>query len=248
MASKLKGLVLVEARKDSSSIETSMPFGELERTVLSGTVVIVKGAFDPGELRRLRAEIIAANIPYRERSFDNDVSSWRDRREEQRGGITDVLYDSIFLAAGNPEDPVARAASAVLEPLAAFWRSVTGHAHTLVSRPGYRALRPWAMCYPPGGGTFRWHHHRLEPTRIGLILAMSQIGVDFQTGGTQFRTPRGIVNSVDHHDIGDICLFRYDLQHHVAPVDPERELRWDGSGRWTLLIQADPRPPDDSAH
>jgi hypothetical protein len=98
------------------------------------------------------------------------------------------------------------------------------------------------MQYPAGGGCFGWHQHKLEPTKIGLILALSEIGVDFRSGGSEFETPFGVVDATPYHDIGDVCLFRYDMRHRVAPVDPERQRRWDGSGRWTVLIQGDPRP------
>jgi hypothetical protein len=75
-----------------------------------------------------------------------------------------------------------------------------------------------------------------------MILALSELGVDFRSGGCEFRTPFGLIDASPYHDIGDVCLFRYDLPHRVSAVDADRERRWDGSGRWTLLIQADPRP------
>jgi len=242
------GLLVVNARRPSSFIEASIPTQEIADAVMAGKVAIVKNAFDPDEMRELRAAVNATNLPVCEPTFGHDERSWRDRRETWMDPETKVLYEASFLAVMNPDDELGRVMRATIERLADFWRSLTGHDHTLYSRAGRRALRPWAMYYPAGGGCFGWHEHRLEPTRIGLILAMSQIGVDFTSGGTEFRTPLGLVNVESYHDIGDVCMFRYDLPHRVAPVDPGRDLCWNGSGRWTLLIQGDPRPPDELVH
>jgi hypothetical protein len=97
------------------------------------------------------------------------------------------------------------------------------------------------MHYPSGGGCFGWHQHKLQPTKIGLILALSENGVDFRSGGTQIKTPFGVIDAMPHHDIGDLCLFRYDLPHRVTAVDPDRQRNWDG-GRWTFVVQGDTRP------
>ena len=240
-------MLVVDAKRHASSIDANVPAREIAGAVMAGNVAIVKNAFDPDEMRQLRSAVNATNLPICEPTFDHDARSWRDRREVWVNPETEVLYEASFLAVMNPDDGLGRVMRATVERLAAFWRSLTGHDHTLVSRTGRRALRPWAMYYPAGGGCFGWHEHRLEPTRIGLILALSQIGVDFTSGGTEFRTPQGLVNVEPHHDIGDVCMFRYDLRHRVTPVDPDREVRWDGSGRWTLLIQGDPRAPDNAA-
>jgi len=240
------GLILLDALKRSSSIETGISTSEVAAAVMTGAVVIVKGAVEPDQLRKLRCELVRANIPYREPDF-HDAESWRSRREDLVDGEPLNLLENTFLAVARTEDELGRAAHSTAERLAAYWRSLTGCEHAFVPRADRRALRPWAMYYPKGGGCFGWHSHKLEPTRIGIILSMSERGGDFRCGGTEVKTPFGIVDVTPHHDIGDVCLFRYDLQHRVAPVEPDRELRWDGTGRWTFLIQCDPRPIDPAA-
>jgi hypothetical protein len=239
--SNIDGLMVVEAKQGIATIETDIPTADISTAVLSGVVVIVKGVFDPHEMRRLRALIISANIPFSEPTFTN-TKSWRNRREVYVESQPDILYDSSFLAVQEPDDETGRAASTTAERLATYWRSLTGYKHTFVPEVDRRALRTWAMYYPAGGGCFSWHAHKLEPTKIGMILALSELEVDFRSGGTEFRTPFGLIDAMPYHDIGDVCLFRYDLTHRVSAVDPDRERRWDGSGRWTLLIPVDPRP------
>jgi hypothetical protein len=239
--SKIDGLMVVGALSRSSSIDTSVPTHEVVAAVMAGTVVVVKNAFAPDELRRLRAAIVAADLPFREPGF-HESESWRNRREVYAGTELDILYDSSFLAVERPDDAIGRAARSAAERMAVYWRALTGDPHTFVAEPNRRALRCWAMQYPTGGGCFGWHQHKLEPTKIGLILALSELGVDFRSGGCEFRTPFGLIDAMPYHDIGDVCLFRYDLPHRVSAVDPDRDRRWDGSGRWTFLIQGDPRP------
>jgi hypothetical protein len=239
--SKVDSLMVVEAKQGIATIETDIPTDDISAAVLAGVVVIVKGVFDPHEMRHLRALIISANISFSEPTFTN-TNSWRHRREVYVESQLDILYDASFLAVEGPDDEIGRAAGTTAERLATYWRSLTGYKHTFVPEADRRALRAWAMCYPAGGGCFGWHAHGLEPTKIGMILALSELGVDFRSGGCEFRTPFGLIDAAPYHDIGDVCLFRYDLPHRVTAVDPDRERRWDGSGRWTLLIQGDPRP------
>jgi hypothetical protein len=239
------GLIVVNAKHHASSIETDVSVRELSEAVMAGKIAIVKNVFDPHEIRRLRAAIISAQIPICEMSFEYDtIRSWRDHREVFYDPKVKVLYEASYFAVTNPADKIGQIMRAAVERMAVFWRSLTGYEHTLVPSPDRRALRPWAMYYPAGGGCFGWHQHPLEFTRIGPILALSEIGVDFRRGGTEFNTPFGLINVERHHDIGDICLFRFDLPHRVTTVDPDQELQWNGSGRWTLVLQGDPRPPD----
>ena len=241
------GLLVARGTPATRAVEADIPLSEIADAVMAGTVAIIKNAFEPDDMRRLRDAICAERLPVCPPTFDNDARSWRDRREVWVNPETEVLYEASFMAVTNPDDRLGTLTRTTVERLAALWRALTGHDHDLHPRPGRRALRPWAMYYPAGGGCFGWHQHQLEPTRVGLILAMSQIGVDFGRGGTEFRTPSGTVNVETSHDIGDVCMFRYDLPHRVTCVDPDRELRWDGAGRWSLLIQGDPRPADAAA-
>lgn len=99
-------------------------------------------------------------------------------------------------------------------------------------------LRTKILHYPRGGGFLAKHIHQLEPQRVGLILSLSRIGVDAGCGGTTFDTPAGAVDTSRHHDIGDVVMFRYDLPHAVAAVDPGVPVDWDaGTGKWSVVLE-----------
>jgi hypothetical protein len=236
MDRKIDGLTEVEARRGGSVIATDAPTHEIAATVAAGSIVIVKGAFDPAELRRVRAAILAWQTPGFEENRLNAGKSSRHRSLDPPGTQIRHVFDSYLFAVNEPDDGIGPVVRPVFERLAVYWRSLTGSAYDFVPGADGRAIRPRALHYPAGGGYFDWHEHPLEPHRIGLILGMSEIGVDFRAGATEFRTPFGVVSTLTTHNIGDLCLFRYDLSHRVTPVDPDRERRWDGAGRWTFII------------
>ncbi|HEX9827743.1 MAG TPA: hypothetical protein VGA80_14175 [Flavobacteriaceae bacterium] len=102
-----------------------------------------------------------------------------------------------------------------------------------------KELRLKVLHYPEGGAFLAKHKHPMEPQKIGLILSLSKIGKDFKTGAVAFNTPDGYVNTVAHHDIGDVLLFRYDLEHEVTPVNPDKKkIDWlKPTGKWSVVLE-----------
>jgi hypothetical protein len=232
-------LMMAKARRDGGAITTDVPPATLLEAIDAGTIVIVREAFDPAELRRARAAILAWNAPDTPPDMSGAAKSTRERREDPPGSPIAHVFDSFLFAVHDPADAIGPAVRATFDRLAAYWRALTGGAHGFAPASDGRCLRPRALYYPAGGGYFDWHEHPRDPLHVGVILGASEMGVDFHSGATEFKTPSGVVNTSASHGIGDICLFRYDLSHRVTPVDPARERRWDGAGRWvfTLTVQ-----------
>lgn len=91
--------------------------------------------------------------------------------------------------------------------------------------------------YPKGGGFFDWHEHPRYPVNYGLILNLSEKGVNFEEGATEIITDEGEKIAVEKiSNIGDLILFRYDLKHRVAPCDLDDDLVFDKNGRWTAVM------------
>lgn len=91
--------------------------------------------------------------------------------------------------------------------------------------------------YPKGGGYFDWHEHPRYPVNYGLILNLSEKGVNFEEGATEIITDEGEKVTVEKiSNIGDLILFRYDLKHRVAPCDSDDDLVFDKNGRWTAIM------------
>ena len=126
---------------------------------------------------------------------------------------------------------------AVYEPLLVFQNSLTQQAATFTNDSQGRRARPQLIQYPRGGGMFGRHLHALEPQRIGLILGLSQRGLDFHSGGTHFDVKGTDISSEDVHDIGDMLLFRFDIPHWITPVDMSQPCDFSlASGRWTAVL------------
>jgi hypothetical protein len=93
--------------------------------------------------------------------------------------------------------------------------------------------------YPRGGGYLAEH---VDPTsrfaKLQTIIQASQPGEDFSQGGLYLREEQdGDAIMVDPHSTpGDLMVLSPDVQHGVAPVDPDVELDWDDDGgRWMIL-------------
>lgn len=96
---------------------------------------------------------------------------------------------------------------------------------------GYQILH-----YPKGGGYFDWHEHPRHPVNYGLIVNLSEKKIDFNEGQTEFKVGNDIIKIDEYADIGDLVLFRFDLEHRVAPCDPNEDLLFSSNGRWTAVL------------
>ena len=121
-------------------------------------------------------------------------------------------------------------------PLCELQNALTGNTARLEEFNGV-ALHPQVIQYPPGGGIFGRHFHPLDPQKIGLIVALSQRGVDFDRGGACFEVDGEVVNIEPYHELGDIALFRYNIPHWVNSTDLREKFDWDSErGRWTMVL------------
>lgn len=235
MSMRNDGLWTVQACRSGPEIASDVPLREIVAAIDAGQVVVIKGAFDPAELVPMRSAIQAWEAPDRDHDLAPDAGSTRFRSDNPPGAPFAHALGSFLFAVNNPADKIGQSLRPTFERLARYWRAVTGGAFGFEPDGDGRALRARGLYYPPGG-YFDWHHHPREPLGVGVILGLSVFGVEYHAGGTEFRTPFGVVSTEGVHTMGDVCLFRYDLEHRVTPVDPEREPRWDGAGRWVLTL------------
>lgn len=93
--------------------------------------------------------------------------------------------------------------------------------------------------YPKGGGFFDWHIHDRYPTNYGMIVNLSAKGKDYKKGSNHFKIKNKEINLKKYKiGIGDLILFRYDINHSISEIDPEKNLTFDSGGRWTLITYA----------
>ena len=97
--------------------------------------------------------------------------------------------------------------------------------------------RPQLIQYHKGGGFFSPHYHSLEPMKIGVILSLSEAGIDYHTGGNGFENSKGeFVSLSNEMKPGSLCLFKYSLKHWVEPTDIDQPFSDSNDGRWSMVI------------
>jgi hypothetical protein len=242
--------LLIDAGWVNGNIEIDRPIETLRSYVRGAQIVILKNALPRNELRSLRQAVyewgrdtpegtgsVRGNNDLRSRhlSWHGHLSWPPDQRPPLR------LWHGYAFSLGITHDPadapILSRVRWMFDAMRDLHQRLTDlrNRYELGSPDG--ALRPQIMHYPSGGGARAWEQHSGDPTVISQIAALSERGIDFSCGGNMFKTDDGIVDTSEHHDLGDICLFRSDLWHAVTPVDPEAKLNLrSGQGRWTAVL------------
>ncbi|MEX2644611.1 MAG: hypothetical protein WD270_14235 [Acetobacterales bacterium] len=219
--------------------------GAAARALEAFPVLIVKGFADHGTCdaaHRLAAAFMDRQEPTVLDRFEA-TRSYHTVDIEPPNSKTKRVFRSLIVYPDDA-DPLWPEIRPCFERQAAFYNLLRGERFGFAQDADVRGFRPQVIHYPRGGGYFQTHQHPLMPMRYGLILNISRKGRDFFSGQTYFMVD-GEKLSVDaQHDLGDLCIFRYDLPHGIDPVDPDSgPYRWDASGRWTAVIPLLMRKP-----
>lgn len=211
--------------------------------VLCGEIVILKDAVD--------AKVVTA--------ARNAIFNWGQRQSPPResaldgsGAVTLTSYlpvrsESRYIFRSFEFDPVSKAEIVsevlpVFEALRVIYNGLLGQVFEFGKVYNVHTLLPQCIQYPRGGGFFQEHFHPILPQRIGLILSASTCGTDYNVGGARFRRPDKSWDSTEgHHNLGDVCLFPYDVGHDITPVDSDVPLNWgENKGRWSFVLPLKP--------
>ena len=232
--------VLIKASIEDGRIRAQLPDSDIAALVFAGRIVILKGAFAPEAMIDLRRAAIrwGKNMaPFPHGQSPNATPTLNYHRIDDgriASSLPHVFHQICFNSLDELDGDIGRAAGSV----AALMRDLQNRVADTNFDFAPTGLRVKVLRYPAGGGYLSEHVHPLEPQRIGLITSLSRVGDDFVEGGTTFRTPFGLVDTNEHHDIGDIIIFRYDLAHAVRPVDEAKPLDWNSeSGKWSVLLE-----------
>ena len=211
---------------------------EVADLVATGQVVIIKGAMNPERLVELRNVLFdwSLRTPV---VVKDDFTTNRHRQRVQVAGTLktpQVMHDFVFNDMYNMEEPLRTLLLEQFEPLRQFYAELTGNDVPFGQHEG-PYFHPGIMHYPEGGGFFGMHIHNLLPQKIGIVVSMSQLGVDFESGATMVVVNDETVNTEGFQDLGDILLFRYDLEHWVGQSSLRQRFDWESQkGRWTMIL------------
>lgn len=231
----------IEARSGAGGIDAEVSREEILRTVMTGTVVLLKGVFPADECARLRDLVFEWGRAQDGTPQTDFYSHTRENHFCLERGVSRIQKTLHFYRSHNFNDyrsglpgEMTEALGRFCVPLVEFYNGVVG---AQTSFDGEKRIHPQVIHYPAGAGHFAKHVHVLEPQRIGVVTSLSARGDDHREGGTGFEVEGDLVDTSPHHDQGDVVLFRYDLPHWVSAVDIE-DAYDPGSprGRWTLVI------------
>jgi hypothetical protein len=236
----IDGLVLIEGVIKGDEIHSEVDFRQIAALLTNGQIVILKRVFPSAALldyRRAAVRWRDSTAPYPNGQSPSSTPAINYHRADTgaiRSAIPHIFQQYGFNSPQLLPDDVGRPTRWIGQSMLALQNSVAGSTFDI----SLSGMRSKLLHYPSGGGFLTEHEHPLEPQRVGLILSLSRLDADFNSGGTVFRTPFGRVDTGPHHDIGDIILFRYDLPHEVSPMDQGKKIDWNSEGgKWSFVLE-----------
>lgn len=232
--------LLVPARPSAGAIAADLDDSALIDALGEGRIVILKGAFAPEEMIGLRDA--AMRWAREEAEFPDgrspDDTPMLNYHRFDRGTFPSAVPHMFHQYGLNALDDLPVYFRDAAAPVTAVMTNLQNRVARTDWDVSAHGLRAKILHYPRGGGFLAEHIHQLEPQRVGLILSLSRLGVDSGGGGTRFETPTGLLDTSDYQDIGDVVMFRYDLPHAVAAVDPSAPIDWDAdTGKWSVVLE-----------
>ena|SRR5437588_4223366 len=221
-------------------ITTELPLPQIAEAIMAGNIYILKGVFaaERDELIALRRAVFewAQDVTPAEQPTPTENTHCMQAGVSKLQKTPHVYHSYNFNRISQLPAHLAAQLRKYFEPLCELQNALTGNAARLEEFDG-TALHPQVIQYPLGGGIFGRHFHPLEPQRIGLIVALSQRGVDFDKGSTCFDVNGEVVDIEPEHELGDIAFFRFDIPHWVNPSDLREKFDWHSErGRWTMVL------------
>ncbi len=218
-----------------------------QRVMQDGQILVLKGVFAQGAIGNLTSSVAdwGREVPAAE--IDDFQGNYHRRRAmvSRLQQAPHVFHDYNFHDFAALPSALAGQLKCLFEPLRGLYNDLTGHDVRLAVPAIGAYVHPQLIHYPSGGGFFGRHWHNLEPQRLGFIVSLSQRGRDYRNGGTCFEIDGDIVDMETRHDLGDICVWRYDHQHWVTQSDLSDKFDWTSdAGRWVATFAYfDPRAP-----
>ena len=226
---------------ENGRISADIPLPDIAEAVMSGRIFVLKGVFanELDDLLSLRRAVFdwAQATPPSGQPLPTENTHCMQSGVSQLQQTPHVYHSYNFNRISRLPAALSTRLNGYFEALRDLQNALTGNDARLEAFETVPALHPQVIQYPAGGGIFGRHYHPLEPQRIGLILALSRRGTDFDRGGACFEVDGDVVDIEPYHDLGDIAFFRFDIPHWVQPSDLREKFDWHSErGRWTMVL------------
>jgi hypothetical protein len=209
------------------------------RVMRRGQILILKHVFEDAMLADVRGAIRAWAGEVAAAETDDFRGNYHRRRAmvSRLQQAPHVFHDFNFNDLGVMPARAQTPLRGLFEPLRGLYNGLTGHRTAFEIPPAGPYVHPQIIHYPSGGGFFARHWHNLQPQKLGFIVSLSKRGRDYRNGGVSFEIDGEVVDLEGRHDIGDICVWRYDHPHWVTQSDLQDKFDWEAeSGRWVATF------------
>jgi hypothetical protein len=230
----------VAAKCRDGAIATGLGLDETARQVMEGgRIVILKEVFNDEMLASVRTAVRGWAREVAPAEADDFRGNYHRRRAmvSRLQQAPHVFHDYNFNDLGAMPAAAGTELRRLFEPLRGLYNALTGYETAFGAPRTGPYVHPQIIHYPSGGGFFARHWHSLAPQKLGFIVSMSKRGRDYRNGGVCFEIDGEIVDLEGRHDVGDICVWRYDHHHWVTQSDLQDKFDWDSeAGRWVATF------------
>jgi len=230
----------MRASLQGGAIVTEIEPREVAEVVLhEKKIVLLKNVFPEKMLMEIRQALLKWGRETAALSVDDFEGNYHRYRAmvSRLNKFPHVFHDYNFNDFSKLDNNLSTKLYALFEPLRVLYNSLVSYDLKFEIPGSGPYLHPQVIQYPVGGGFFGRHWHELLPQKLGFIVSMSRYGVDYPNGGPVFEINGEIVDLEGTHDMGDICVWRYDYHHWVKQSDLKDKFDWNSeNGRWVATL------------
>ena len=235
----MENLIFIKGKIENNKITTDLTIPEIVKLVSNKKIIIIKELFSTTEMLELRKSAFEWGKTTPTAIADDFRSNYHSTKAKVSNlqQSPHVFHDYNFNDFSKLPTELGSKLNNVFDALRKFYSELTHNDAPLGVIENAHYFHPQLIQYPIGGGFFGRHNHNLLPQKIGFILSLSKFGKDYTAGGTCFEIDGEIVNLEGKHDIGDLCLWHYDLDHWVTQSPLSDKFSWDSDkGRWVATL------------
>lgn len=236
----MKDVVEVSGRLEDGTVVTGMSPAELAATVVDDKkIVLLKNVFPAEMLLEIRRTVLQWGRETPLATGDDFEGNYHRQRAmvSNLNNFPHVFHDYNFNDFSKLDSKVRTLLQSLFNPLLELYNQLANYDLSFAIPVSGPYLHPQIIQYPVGGGFFGRHWHNLLPQKLGFIVSLSNYGADYPNGGTCFEIDGRIVDIEGAHDMGDICLWRYDFHHWVKQSDLKDQFSWSSeNGRWVATL------------
>lgn len=232
-------VIFISANRTNGRIVPNLPIQDIKDLVSSSKIVIIKGLFPEEEMNQLRNSVYNWGLNNPTTETDDFKGNYHAKKAKVSNiqQVPHVFHDYNFNNVNTLENPIKNNLESVFNSLRILYNELTNQSIELGFIEGAPYFHPQLIQYPNGGGFFGRHNHNLLPQQIGFILSVSKINRDFKGGSTCFVVDNEVVDLEEFQEIGDLCLWKNDLDHWVKQTPLEDQFKWDtDDGRWVATL------------